>query len=1325
LVEDQGFSVEGDPDGCDLMDTPLFLCGNCSNSKGLELARYLHGKGAKGYNADMAVECGDLDRLQEITIQDGHDFDEGGNMRTKGLQWLDRCSFSGNREMARWFHAQLGGGDEYTLEKAIALRDQERIEELSTQPDFNADRVLLRDRLRPSVVPLAYTNKEDWVSANGAHNEKYHIVSMMKGNMSSLQLTFPLMAAVRCGNVEAVRWLVKRGADLERAFDFDGKRTPVRHALEHGTPELLQCLLGSGATPPWAESAAAAADCMTLAVSAISREGESAMAMAKYLCCKHAQLFSTDMPLTGHDGSSLLEKAAGHGWADMVSWLVKEGNVATEGLMAKAISSSSFGGSAPAIKTLQVLLLAGEKVGPSDINNLSLTMESHMEVLRFLHSKGIDVTAADEGLLCTLHQATEIGNVRAIIWLLTIANADPDFMGRHSDSATPVKADDSAVFTQYGCDHGGGSELGYACEYGINLNEPKVAQVKSLFAQARLARAQSASRPPAAPVPAGFTKFSGGAAVGMDLCDKCKAAPATKTCSKCKAARYCSRECQLSHWTDHKKTCTCTRCCGPCGTGQCQIPHPPHMRQDMGKTFADGEMVSDFNCGACGKNYSEVKGMDGGDDAVPKIRGAKWCFSGSHATRALPASDTRRILKGTVALQIGPNLQRELDALPADVETLTVNSTGYYEDSRSFTLNPQPYPLLMLKNLQLVDICFEKICLTVDTAPNLRSLRLQNVPDDCNLQISLPELRCVIIHYWHGDQAVVNEMLQVATQLETFDAYKLWVYELEFASNALVSVDLHRSDSLDRLTLWAPNLRSLGLQGCFGIEQLVFLETHALATALPTGYTCDQPLEVNTKNANLSKAAERALSSHPRVVGAATAHRGMPTEGMFAQMAGGGDADADAELEVLAEKMCDVVDSTAGEGGSTEGGRSNGGRGGGSGSGCGSGSGSGGGGKKSSSATSPVGMATAAATAEQAMRDLLLEEDDEQNKPAGKKKSKKGKKKKKPPNVPSEAQEQVEEDGGESAPMTDSAPMKMVGASSDTAALVSSTQTRPCWKCKAAAQFQCGRCKSACYCGPKCQATHWKKHKAKCIPSAEKGSKSCSLAKGGSSSGHAGTNTGSAASESASCYEDEAGGGGGSAAPLDAPAEFTCLLTHGVMQDPVMDPEGNTYERCAIEQWLQVKPESPVTRAPMTAAQLVPNRALRSLIEAYLSSSVPGAASEPAKPAPAPPVPLTVPERIQALETMWGIAHSTGSYIARVEALVALIGVGQRTAGVALPARITVLEQFSGLLPAGAAASEGAGGADDKAAWACGACTFQNKAGSTQCEICGGATSAS
>eukprot|EP01134_Creolimax_fragrantissima_P007472 CFRG7472T1 len=62
-------------------------------------------------------------------------------------------------------------------------------------------------------------------------------------------------------------------------------------------------------------------------------------------------------------------------------------------------------------------------------------------------------------------------------------------------------------------------------------------------------------------------------------------------------------------------------------------------------------------------------------------------------------------------------------------------------------------------------------------------------------------------------------------------------------------------------------------------------------------------------------------------------------------------------------------------------------------------------------------------------------------------------------------------------------------------------------------------------------------------------------------------------------------------------SEFCCPITYDVMTDPVLDPEGNCYERTAIEQWIDVHGTSPITRTPLTKRSLVPNRNLKDLIE--------------------------------------------------------------------------------------------------------------------------------
>ncbi|CAM9747123.1 unnamed protein product [Chrysoparadoxa australica] len=57
------------------------------------------------------------------------------------------------------------------------------------------------------------------------------------------------------------------------------------------------------------------------------------------------------------------------------------------------------------------------------------------------------------------------------------------------------------------------------------------------------------------------------------------------------------------------------------------------------------------------------------------------------------------------------------------------------------------------------------------------------------------------------------------------------------------------------------------------------------------------------------------------------------------------------------------------------------------------------------------------------------------------------------------------------------------------------------------------------------------------------------------------------------------------------------VLFSQVMRDPVSDAEGNTYERAAIIEWLASHATSPITRSPLSADELVPNRALREAIE--------------------------------------------------------------------------------------------------------------------------------
>jgi len=66
------------------------------------------------------------------------------------------------------------------------------------------------------------------------------------------------------------------------------------------------------------------------------------------------------------------------------------------------------------------------------------------------------------------------------------------------------------------------------------------------------------------------------------------------------------------------------------------------------------------------------------------------------------------------------------------------------------------------------------------------------------------------------------------------------------------------------------------------------------------------------------------------------------------------------------------------------------------------------------------------------------------------------------------------------------------------------------------------------------------------------------------------------------------------------PESFFCPISQEIMRDPYIDPDGNSFERQTIMDWLSRNPVSPITRRPMVQANLVPNRSLRTLIQEFL-----------------------------------------------------------------------------------------------------------------------------
>ena len=64
------------------------------------------------------------------------------------------------------------------------------------------------------------------------------------------------------------------------------------------------------------------------------------------------------------------------------------------------------------------------------------------------------------------------------------------------------------------------------------------------------------------------------------------------------------------------------------------------------------------------------------------------------------------------------------------------------------------------------------------------------------------------------------------------------------------------------------------------------------------------------------------------------------------------------------------------------------------------------------------------------------------------------------------------------------------------------------------------------------------------------------------------------------------------------PLEFVCPITLDIMEDPVVLADGFTYERTAIEDWMDVNTNSPMTGARVSKT-MIPNTILRVMINEW------------------------------------------------------------------------------------------------------------------------------
>uniref|UniRef100_A0A0D9XHF5 U-box domain-containing protein n=1 Tax=Leersia perrieri TaxID=77586 RepID=A0A0D9XHF5_9ORYZ len=96
---------------------------------------------------------------------------------------------------------------------------------------------------------------------------------------------------------------------------------------------------------------------------------------------------------------------------------------------------------------------------------------------------------------------------------------------------------------------------------------------------------------------------------------------------------------------------------------------------------------------------------------------------------------------------------------------------------------------------------------------------------------------------------------------------------------------------------------------------------------------------------------------------------------------------------------------------------------------------------------------------------------------------------------------------------------------------------------------------------------------------------------------------------------------------LPVPPEFRCPISLDLMRDPVVGPTGITYDRAGIEAWLLAAARCPVTKGDLRADDLVPNHALRRVIQAWCVAN----RCRGVERIPTPRVPLTPAQAAEAL----------------------------------------------------------------------------------------------
>ena len=74
---------------------------------------------------------------------------------------------------------------------------------------------------------------------------------------------------------------------------------------------------------------------------------------------------------------------------------------------------------------------------------------------------------------------------------------------------------------------------------------------------------------------------------------------------------------------------------------------------------------------------------------------------------------------------------------------------------------------------------------------------------------------------------------------------------------------------------------------------------------------------------------------------------------------------------------------------------------------------------------------------------------------------------------------------------------------------------------------------------------------------------------------------------------------------MDPPDGCVCPITGQIFNHPVLLPDGHTFEQSAIEEWLKRHSTSPVTNQHVGGCSLVPNWAIKKVVDDWHLASAP------------------------------------------------------------------------------------------------------------------------